>query len=149
MTTPHTAHRHIPRCWQAGAGLLLCLAAIAATAATPAELLAGYSAQAGAHAGLPAGAPAQVARGQAFFTAKHGKDWRCASCHGAVPTRAGQHASTGKPITALAPAFNPERFTDPAKVEKWFRRNCNDVVARECSAAEKADVLAWLTSLKP
>ena len=49
---------------------------------------------------------------------------------------------------ALAPAFNPERFTDPAKSEKWFRRNCNDVLARECTAAEKADVLAWLISLK-
>jgi hypothetical protein len=61
-----------------------------------------------------------------------------------VPTQAGKHASTGKPIGALAPAFNPERFTDPAKVEKWFRRNCNDVMARECTPAEKADVLAWL-----
>jgi hypothetical protein len=47
-----------------------------------------------------------------------------------------QHASTGKPIGALAPAFNRERFTDPAKVEKWFRRNCNEVMGRECSAAE-------------
>lgn len=52
-------------------------------------------------------------------------------------------------IAALAPRFNPERFTDNAKTEKWFRRNCNDVVGRECSAAEKADVLAWLLTLKP
>mgnify|MGYP002148010371 CR=1 FL=1 len=57
-------------------------------------------------------------------------------------------ANTGKTISALAPAFNPERFTDPAKSEKWFRRNCNDVLARECTAAEKADMLAWLVSLK-
>jgi hypothetical protein len=48
----------------------------------------------------------------------------------------------------MAPAFNPQRFTDAAKVDKWFRRNCKDVLARECSAAEKADVLAWLLSLK-
>jgi len=48
----------------------------------------------------------------------------------------------------LAPAFNPERFVDAAKAEKWFRRNCNDVMARECSAAEKADVIAWLRTLK-
>ena len=40
-------------------------------------------------------------------------------------------------------------FSDPAKVEKWFRRNCNDVAGRECTAGEKADVLAWLISLKP
>ncbi len=91
----------------------------------------------------------QAARGQTLFTSKHGKDWSCASCHTALPTVAGKHASTAKVIGALAPAFNPERFTDPAKTEKWFRRNCNDVMGRECTAAEKADVLAWLISLKP
>ncbi|WP_420477010.1 DUF1924 domain-containing protein [Noviherbaspirillum sp. ST9] len=110
-------------------------------AATPPELLGTYADLAKAQ-GVPA-------RGQAFFTARHGRDWSCASCHGAVPTQEGKHASTGKPIRALAPAFNPERFTDPAKVEKWFRRNCNDVVGRECNPAEKADVLAWLLTLKP
>ena len=125
----------------AAASLLLALASGTALAATPAELLAGYTAQ--------AGAPAQAARGQAFFNSKHGKDWTCASCHGAVPTQAGKHASTGKPITTLAPAFNPERFSDPAKVEKWFRRNCNDVADRVCTPAEKADVMAWLISLRP
>ena len=61
----------------------------------------------------------------------------------------GKHAATGKTIGAMAPAFNPERFTDPAKTEKWFRRNCNDVVGRECTAGEKADVLSWLLTLKP
>jgi hypothetical protein len=112
-----------------------------AQASTPAEQLAGYTAQAGA-------AP-QNARGQTLFTSKHGKDWSCASCHTALPTVTGKHASTAKVIGALAPAFNPERFTDAAKTEKWFRRNCNDVMGRECTAAEKADVLAWLISLKP
>ena len=121
--------------------LLIALATGSAQAATPADLLSGYTAQ--------AGAPAQAARGQAFFNSKQGKDWSCASCHGAVPTQAGKHASTGKPITTLAPAFNPERFIDPAKVEKWFRRNCNDVADRICTPAEKADVLAWLISLRP
>ena len=38
-----------------------------------------------------------------------------------------------RPIAPLAPAFNAERFTDAAKTEKWFRRNCNDVVGRECT----------------
>ncbi len=65
------------------------------------------------------------------------------------PTTRGQHASTGKPIAPLAPAFNREAFTDTAKVDKWFRRNCKDVLSRECSAGEKADVLAYLLSLKP
>jgi mono/diheme cytochrome c family protein len=121
---------------------LLCAAgATWAWAASPAQLLSSYSAQAGS-AAVPA-------RGQQFFTSRHGREWACASCHGAVPIQAGKHASTGKPIAPLAPAFNPERFSDPAKSEKWFRRNCNDVVGRECTAGEKADLLSWLLTLKP
>ncbi|MBP6406119.1 MAG: DUF1924 domain-containing protein [Ramlibacter sp.] len=123
------------------AGLLALAAVMPAHAATPADLLAGYAAQ--------AGKPAAPARGQQLFTTTQGREWSCASCHAAVPSQAGKHASTGKTIGALAPAFNPERFTDPAKVEKWFRRNCNDVMARECTPAEKADVLAWLMTIKP
>lgn len=95
-----------------------------------------------------AGAPGDATRGQAFFTTRHGAEWSCASCHGTPPTSQGKHANTGKVIAPLAPAFNPKAFTDTAKVDKWFRRNCNDVVNRECSAGEKADVLAYLTSLK-
>ncbi len=111
-----------------------------AHAITPAEQLASYTAQ--------AGAPAQAARGQQLFSARHGKEWSCASCHTGIPTADGKHASTGKTIGPLAPAFNPERFTDTVKSDKWFRRNCNDVMGRECTAAEKADVLAWLLTLK-
>jgi hypothetical protein len=54
--------------------------------------------------------------------------------------RDGKHASTGKKITPLAPAFNAERFTDSAKADKWFWRNCKDVLSRECTAPEKANV---------
>jgi cytochrome c peroxidase len=121
-------------------GVLL-LAATAAHAVTPADLLAGYRAQAAA-------AP-QPARGQQLFVTPQGREWSCSSCHGAVPVGAGRHASTGKAIQALAPAANPQRFTDAAKTEKWFRRNCNDVLGRECAASEKADVLAWLMTLQP
>jgi mono/diheme cytochrome c family protein len=123
--------------------LVLSAAALSplAQAITPAEQLAAYSAQ--------AGAPAQPARGQQLFTTGHGKDWSCASCHSAAPSVAGKHASTGKVIGPLAPAFNPERFTDTAKSDKWFRRNCNDVMGRECTSGEKADVLAWLLTFKP
>lgn len=112
-----------------------------AEASQPAQLLLSYSQQAGTRP--------DASKGQQFFTGKHGREWACASCHGAQPTGEGQHAATGRPIRPLAPAFNPERFTDTAKTEKWFRRNCNDVVGRECTAAEKADVLAWLLTLKP
>ncbi len=113
----------------------------AATGATAAE-------QAGAYTAL-AGSAAQPARGQALFTQQQGREWSCSSCHRPHPVQPGQHAATGKAIAALAPAANPQRFTDPAKTEKWFRRNCNDVLGRECSAAEKADVLGWLLTLKP
>lgn len=87
-------------------------------------------------------------RGSKFFSEKHGNEWSCSSCHGMPPTGEGKHASTNKVIAPLAPAFNPERFTDEAKVEKWFKRNCNDVLGRACTASEKSDVLAYLISLK-
>jgi len=104
-------------------------------------MLAGYA--------QAAGQAPQAVRGQQFIDAIHGKEWRCSTCHTKQPTAEGMHASTHKAITPLAPATNPKRFTDSAKTEKWFRRNCNDVLGRECTAAEKADVLAWLIGLKP
>ena len=91
---------------------------------------------------------AQAERGRQLFNAKHGGEWSCASCHHTPPTTEGKHASTGKAIAPLAPAFNAKAFTDEAKVDKWFRRNCKDVFSRECTAAEKADVLAYLLQLK-
>lgn len=87
-------------------------------------------------------------RGAAFFRATHGNEWRCASCHGDVPTQPGKHARTGKAIAPLAPSAQADRFTDAAKADKWFRRNCGDVAGRECSAQEKADVLAFLRTLR-
>ena len=95
-----------------------------------------------------AGAPGDAARGQKLFNTKAGNDVSCASCHGSPPTGPSLHASTGKPIDALAPAYNSERFADQAKADKWFRRNCKDVFSRECSAAEKADLMAYLLSLR-
>lgn len=96
-----------------------------------------------------AGAPGQAERGRVFFTSRQGGEWSCASCHGNPPVAAGKHASTGKTIEPLAPAANAKVFTDTARVDKWLRRNCNDVLKRECTPAEKADVLAFLISLKP
>lgn len=107
---------------------------------TPAAQLQRWSAE--------AGAPGHAARGRAFFQARHGGEWSCTSCHGALPTSQGRHASTGKAIAPLAPAFNASSLTDAAKSDKWFRRNCKDVLSRECTAAEKADVLAFLLELK-
>lgn len=124
--------------------LLTVLAASAAGAETATDLLNTYGSQPvvkGATAPVPT-----AAAGDRFFHARH-KDWSCASCHTGDPRAEGRHAVTGKPIAPLAPAANPRRFTDFAKAEKWFKRNCNDVVGRECTASEKADVLAYLISL--
>ncbi|MBN1239610.1 MAG: DUF1924 domain-containing protein [Gammaproteobacteria bacterium] len=122
--------------WLAGA-----LVAPAVIAAAPADLLDQLTAR--------AGAPPVPERGERLFTTRQQRGWSCASCHGAPPTRAGRHAATGKAIAPLAPSANAARFTDAAKAEKWFRRNCSDVLGRECTAAEKADVLSWLLTLEP
>ena len=80
--------------------------------------------------------------------ATHANDWSCATCHTRNPTHPGKHIKTNKLIPPMAPAINPERFTDRAKIDKWFKRNCNDVLGRTCSAQEKGDVLTYLMSLK-
>jgi hypothetical protein len=85
-------------------------------------------------------------RGAEFFRTRHG-DWSCTTCHTEDPRNSGKHAVTDKPIEPMAPAANPERFTDPRKVAKWFKRNCSDVLKRECTAREKGDVLTYLMSL--
>lgn len=65
----------------------------------------------------------------------------CTTCHG-KDTRGAGRTLTGKPIEAVAVSVTPTRYTDPAKVEKWFKRNCNEVLGRECTPQEKGD---WLT----
>ena len=120
----------------AGLGLLAAERAHAA----PADLLSAYTKE--------AGTASSATRGEAFFTQKHGKEWSCTSCHGTPPTKDGAHAITRKRIAPLAPAFNAESLQDMARAEKWLKRNCGDVVGRACTPAEKADVVAYLMSLK-
>jgi hypothetical protein len=96
----------------------------------------------------PAFAGFSAQRGEQIFKAKHGSDWSCTSCHTENPSMPGRHAKTGKQIAPLSPAANAERFTNVDKTEKWFRRNCNDVLARSCSSTEKGDILAYLLSFR-
>ena len=132
--------------------LLVAAAALAAAlsatalAATPSGYLDQLRAAATASGGF-SGFSAE--RGRAFFMSRHGNDWSCASCHGERPDSTGKHARTGKQIAPLAPTANAERFADETRAEKWFRRNCNDVLGRACTPLEKGDVLTWLMSLKP
>lgn len=127
----------------ATAALLAC-SAVATHAQTPAQTLADLKTAAQATPGF-SGFSAE--RGAQFFKSTHGNDWSCASCHTENPAQSGKHAKTGKLIRPMATAANPERFTDPAKVEKWFRRNCNDVLNRTCTTLEKGDVLTFLMSV--
>lgn len=134
------------RWFQIGALVSSALSGASVLAETPFDFLRQFEAAARQESpGFQAFSPQ---RGETFFRTTHGREWSCASCHTQNPLAAGKHARTDKPIAALAPAANAERFTRPDKVEKWFKRNCNDVLGRVCTAQEKGDVLAYLSSLK-
>lgn len=86
-------------------------------------------------------------RGRSFATRNWGvseSHTSCAACHTDRPGKPGRHAITGKPIAALSPAVTPGRFSNPAKLEKRFRRDCKDVLGRRCTAAEKADFVLFV-----
>jgi mono/diheme cytochrome c family protein len=128
-----------------GVGILLALN-VAAAAETPADFLARFQNEVRQ---TDSNFAASAARGQQFFNSVHANDWSCSSCHTKNPAAQGRHAKTGKVIEPLAPSANAGRFTNNRTVEKWFRRNCGDVLGRTCSPVEKADVLAYLMSVKP
>lgn len=113
--------------------------------AAPAAILDGYRVT--ARQEDPTFKDFSATRGEKFYAAKTG-DVACASCHGASPKEHGRHATTGKDILPMAPAANAQRFSDAAKVEKWFRRNCNDVLKRACTAGEKGDFITYLASVR-
>jgi hypothetical protein len=147
-------HRPLPAtpARRRAAALAACAAAALAVAAllpARAQAVGTSAAQQLQHWNGQAGMPGDAGRGRDLFTRRQGSEWSCASCHGNPPTARGRHAGTGKTLDPLAPAFNARAFTDTARTDKWFRRNCNDVLKRECSAGEKADVLAYLLSLHP
>ena len=117
---------------------------LGAVAETPQQMVAAYAAAAAA---TQPGFTPSAARGRDLYQRRFtvtASMASCSACHTADPAAAGTHAVTGKAIQPLAPAANAERLTSATKVEKWFRRNCNDVMGRECGAAEKADVLQFL-----
>lgn len=70
----------------------------------------------------------------------------CTTCHTADPSKQGKTV-VGKVIEPISPAVNKERFTDPKKVEKWFKRNCEWVLERECTSKEKGDFITYMMSL--
>ena len=46
----------------------------------------------------------------------------------------------------MAVSANPKRYTNKADVEKWFKRNCKQVLGRECTPAEKGDFITFMMS---
>jgi Domain of unknown function (DUF1924) len=84
-------------------------------------------------------------RGAAFFRATHpgGKQASCSSCHGSSPLDKGK-TRAGKDIDPMAVSKNPARYTDRDTVEKWFTRNCQDVLGRACTAKEKGDFITYM-----
>lgn len=77
-------------------------------------------------------------------TSKDGDKRSCTSCHDADLTKPGKHNKTKKVIEPMAPSVNAERYTDQKKIDKWFKRNCEWVYGRECTAQEKGDFLKFL-----
>lgn len=75
------------------------------------------------------------------------KDERsCTTCHTADPRQQGKTA-VGKVIEPMAPSVNKERFTDPKKMEKWFKRNCEWALERECTPKEKGDFITFMMTM--
>lgn len=117
-------------------------------AETPQQILQAHTAEATRQT---SGFAPSAQRGKEFFAKKFNVSEKmpaCSTCHTDNPAQSGKHAITGKNIKPLAPQTNSERFTDATKVEKWFRRNCKEVVGRECNAAEKADFIQFLLEVR-
>lgn len=72
----------------------------------------------------------------------------CTSCHSRDLTAMGKHLKTGKPIKPMSPGINAERLSDARKIEKWLKRNCKWTLGRECTAQEKANLLAYIDSTR-
>ena len=68
----------------------------------------------------------------------------CKSCHSSNLKQQGEHVRTHKILKPLAPSVNQASLSDIKKVNKWFKRNCKWTIGKECSAQEKADILAFI-----
>ena len=128
---------------------LCCLAALfhslVASAGPLEEQLTTYATA--AKAANPAFAGFSAARGEKLHTTRFalGKPDTpaCTTCHGSDPRSPG-NTQPGKRIEPVALSASPGRYADPATVEKWFKRNCQEVLGRQCTALEKGD---WLNAM--
>jgi cytochrome b len=157
--TPASEPDAPPTTFARGAGFvtaaLLGLAAVLAvwkllpvgTAEAAPALLAGYEAT--ARKEDPGFKGFDAARGKTLYFEEHdGKNGKvsCATCHTADARKEGK-SPVGKLIDPLAPSANPQALTDQAKADKWFDRNCKQVLGRTCTARERGDFVTYLTTL--
>lgn len=123
--------------------ILLLMLSGASHAGTPQEIGQAYADE--------AKVAASARRGEALFRQRFSQNDKmpgCTSCHTDNPLKAGEHVVTGKSIRPLAVSANADRFSDAAKVEKWFGRNCREVVGRACTPGEKADFVAFMSAVR-
>jgi hypothetical protein len=125
--------------------VLISIATLAAANAARDAILTNLNAQAKAADAAFTGFSAP--RGAAFYAATHpgGKPDTpsCTTCHSPAPHQPGK-TRAGKDIAPMAVSKTLDRYTDPAKVEKWFQRNCQNVLGRDCTAVEKGDFLTFM-----
>lgn len=129
------------------AATALALAASPALAGPRDDILKGYAAA--AKAADPSFTGFSADRGKAFYladhTGGHPETPSCSTCHGKNPAEPGK-TRTGKSIDPMAVSVSTKRFTDYQRVEKWFGRECQGVLGRECTAQEKGDFIKFLAS---
>jgi hypothetical protein len=117
----------------------------AASAGSPQPPLEVYAAQ--AKAADPAFSGFSAERGETLFKSNFsgGKPDTpsCSTCHTTDPKKPGQ-TRAGKPIDPMAVSVSPNRYTDLEKTEKWFGRNCRNVLGRDCAATEKGDFITFM-----
>ena len=127
--------------------LLLAATCGLAFAATPSQLLESYAT--GAKAADPGFVGFSAERGKALFLGKFStgrpETPSCTTCHTENPKAIGQ-TRAGKNIEPMAVSVNPKRYTDLKKVEKWFRRNCDNVLGRSCTPVEKGNFITFMMS---
>ncbi|MBU6497526.1 MAG: DUF1924 domain-containing protein [Rhodospirillales bacterium] len=87
--------------------------------------------------------------GKAFFLAHPGtgrpETPSCTTCHTTSPRNYGR-TRAGKQLLPVAVSRTPARFTNLTKVERWFKRNCNTVYGRTCTAQEKGNYITFMES---
>jgi hypothetical protein len=157
-------------CWIATGAA--CWSATVGAADTAQQLLERYAEQAKAADAAFEGFSAE--RGRTFYLQKHALMGvgavSCASCHRKNPREQikahrvdilcrachvindEEHPEPKEAkvryIEPFAPHAHPQRFSDYAHVEKFFKLNCTMVLKRECSALEKGDLIAWLLTVE-